>query len=323
VTQLPRSRQLRFDQLIAAWFIAITFLLEGAIIAVPTEAKVLLPTLPIADIPVVSADIAQIATPSGITAPRFIAIDLDSASVLLESRSSELQPPASVLKLLTALTALDFYKPDEVISLTEADVKPAYGANNELKWQAGEVIKISELLASLVIKSDNKTAEILAAHVPGGREAFLNAMQQKATQLSLNPTLKIINPSGLDEPGQLVSAHDLTWLGQVAHHNPTIAELMAQKNHLVTGKLGATTVTHALTNTNQLLWSELPILAGKTGTTGEAGEVLLTLFQVQNHPIMIVVMGSADRYADTRAIFNWIQTHYHWQSWSDSIYNGS
>lgn len=320
MSQLPRSRQLRIDQLLAVWFIAVTLLLEGAIIAVPTEAKALLPSLPIADIPVMTPVAAQAASPSGITAAQFIAIDLQSASVLLQSQTTEPKPPASVLKLLTAITTLGFYQPDDRITLTAEDIVPAFDARNDLELQAGEVLAVRELLASLLIKSDNKTAEILAAHAPGGRAEFVAAMQAKAQSLGLSPYLKISNPSGLDQPEQVATPQDLVWLGEQAYAQPVIASLMAQKTHLMTGQVGATLVTHELTNTNQLLWSELPVLAGKTGTTEAAGEVLLSIVQIQNHPVMIVVMGSVDRYADTRAIFNWIEAHYHWQSWSEFAY---
>jgi D-alanyl-D-alanine carboxypeptidase len=141
------SRQLRFDQIVAAWFIAIALLLEGSVLAVPAESKALLPSLPMADIPVAEAVTPETATPSGITAPRFIAIDVDSASVLVESRSTELQPPASVLKLLTAITALDFYQLDDVIVIDQADVEPRFETFNDLKLQVGETVQVRELLA--------------------------------------------------------------------------------------------------------------------------------------------------------------------------------
>lgn len=319
MSQLPRTRQLRIDQLIAAWCIALTLLMEGSVVRVRTEAMALLPSLPIADLPVLSQPREAIATPSGITAPQYLVVDLNSASILLESPTLEPKPPASVLKLLTAITALDFYQPTDRITLTAADLTPAFDTRNDLELQVGEVVSIQELLASLLIKSDNQTAEIIAAHVPGGRAAFVAAMQAKAQQLGFGQHLKVSNPSGLDSPDQVATAQELVWLGEQAAAHPILAALMAQKNHLMAGQIGTQTVTHELTNTNQLLWSELPVVAGKTGTTEAAGEVLLSIFQIQNRPVMIIVMGSADRYADTRAIYNWIETHYRWHRWSSFV----
>lgn len=321
MSQLPLSRQLRLDQLCASWFIAGALLLEGAVLPIQAERKALLPSLPIAEIPVTGELTPLTASPSAVTATRYIAIDLDSASVLTEHHSTEPQQPASALKLLTALTAVDLYALDQEVVLTETDLQGLPDSPNELHWQPGEVLNIQSLLASLLIKSDNYAAEILANHAPGGREAFLLAMSHKAQQLHLNPTLQLVNPSGLDAVDQKLSAQDLVWLGTEAVSHDMLKALMAKKTQVVTGEMDKLPVSHSLQNTNQLLWSELPILAGKTGTTDQAGEVLLSLFQIQNHRVMIVVMGSVDRYADTRQIFNWIQTHYHWQSWEEFAYN--
>ncbi|HCC84200.1 MAG TPA: hypothetical protein DEP87_00735 [Candidatus Pacebacteria bacterium] len=321
----PVRKKLRPDQLLACWLIAGALLLEGSVLIAPSTIQVLLPQLPMADLPqmetLLTAGVST-ATPSGVTAKSFLVIDLASQSQLMAQQPDRPLYPASTLKILTALIILDQYAPDQELVLTPTDLTASLGIKNELNWQVGEQIKVEALLAGLMINSDNLAASVLANHYPGGKVAFIEAMEVKANLLHLNSQLKITNPVGLDAPDQLLSARDLAWLSQAALEKPLLKSLMQQRQNQVTGNLNSRVIYHNLVNTNQLLWSQLPIFGVKTGTTTLAGEVLITLTEVKAHRILIVVMGSRDRYADTRLLLNWTAQRYHWQSWSEFAYNG-
>ena len=53
-----------------------------------------------------------------------------------------------------------------------------------------------ELLNALLVNSDNAAAETFAADYPGGRSAFLHAMNQRAWNLGMYST-QFQDPSGL------------------------------------------------------------------------------------------------------------------------------
>jgi D-alanyl-D-alanine carboxypeptidase (penicillin-binding protein 5/6) len=71
---------------------------------------------------------------------------------------------------------------------------------------------------------------------------------------------------------------------------------------------------HVVKNTNQLLQSDSTVVGVKTGTTEEAGQVLITQFERNGHQVVLVVLGSTDRYADTTAISDWLWSTYSWLS---------
>ena len=64
--------------------------------------------------------------------------------------------------------------------------------------------------------------------------------------------------------------------------------------------------------TNKLLY-EIPQTIGvKTGRTTEAGEVLIYEYKDDTKDLLIIVMGSEDRFTDVRALLNWLLTSYSW-----------
>jgi D-alanyl-D-alanine carboxypeptidase (penicillin-binding protein 5/6) len=297
--------------------IGLSLLLEGAISQVPQLDLILAYDIPVAQIPVVQSDSGL----SRISAPSYFVMDLASASLLVASQAGELRYPASTLKLLTATTILNQLSAFDVIVLTQADLETNQAIKNDLSWQVGESVSVESLVASLLINSDNLSAQILAAHYPGGAEALYLAMADLAKKLNLAPDIKISNAIGFDAQGQLLSARDLAILAKAALTQPLIRSLVATKRQLITTQTEFGLVNHSLINTNGLLFSDPAVRGVKTGTTELAGEVLITQTTVKNHPILVVVMGSLDRYSDTLAILTWVTEHYRWQSWSDVAYN--
>lgn len=310
---------LRFDQVLACWLVAIALLLQGCISQPPQTNFILAFEAPIAEIPV---EVTSSVLPD-LTAPSFLVVDLDSASTLIASDSDKLRYPASALKLLTAMTILDQMPATDKISLSEIDLTTSPGIKNELSWRVNEIVTVENLIASLLIHSDNLSAQILANHYPGGLSQLKLDMAKLAKNLHLSNQLQIQNPVGLDAPGQLLTTRDLVSLARAALKLPLIKSLVATKQLTLTTQQHEISINHLLTNTNELLFSDQNVYGVKTGTTDLAGEVLVTLVDVQDHPVLIGVMGSSERFRDTQIIINWLKLHYRWQSWSEVAYNKS
>jgi D-alanyl-D-alanine carboxypeptidase (penicillin-binding protein 5/6) len=85
-----------------------------------------------------------------------------------------------------------------------------------------------------------------------------------------------------------------------------------------TDKITATDITgeiaHELTNINQLVVDHVWGVKGiKTGWTEYAGECLVTYVERDGRKIMIALLGSADRFGETRAIIDWVFANHEWQ----------
>lgn len=244
--------------------------------------------------------------PSGeITASGVVVYDAD-ARVFLYKRN-ELVPfaPASTTKILTALVALDQYDLDDVLTVTGV-------ANDGQKMGLipGERMTVENLLYGTLIQSGNDAAYVLAASYPSGVDGFVQAMNAKASQLSLANS-RFTNPIGYDDPGHNMTPVDLTILSATALTNKTIAKMVAIP--AITVSDVTHTYFHELKNVNTLL-GKIPGVGGiKTGWTAQAGENLVTLVERLGHRIILVVLHSRDRFGDTQKLIDWVFGNYKWE----------
>lgn len=140
---------------------------------------------------------------------------------------------------------------------------------------------------------------------------FIGLMNQVAKEADLQNT-KFTNPIGLDDAdGQnLASAEDLAKLGMVAVKNDFIKETVRLKEFELKDLDGK--YDKKLASTNKLL-TEIPESVGiKTGTTTGAGEVLIYEYRKDKIDLIIVVMGSSDRFKDVKDSLSWTLNSYEW-----------
>lgn len=243
--------------------------------------------------------------PPELTAAGVVIVDVDSGVTLYKKNAEEKFQPASTTKIMTALVVLDHYPLDQVIAVTST--KPE-GRNMGLI--RGERLTVESLLSGLLVHSANDAAYVLAENYPGGIDAFVQAMNDKARDLHLTQT-HFTNPTGLEDDNHYMSARDLALLSIVALQNPIFAKIVS---------IRAITVAdvkymyfHDLTNVNQLL-GKIPGVAGlKTGWTENARECLVTLQVKEKGRLLTVLLRSADRFGETEKLLTWVGQNFDWE----------
>ena len=240
-----------------------------------------------------------------ISAQAALAVDLDSGVTLYEKNPDEPLLPASTTKIITALVSLDFYHLDKILRVGDVSV-----AGQKMGLKKGEEISVKDLLSGLLIYSANDAAEVLAQNYSGGREAFITVMNIKARQLGLEGSF-FKNPSGLDGGGHLSTARDLVRLSSVAIKNETFAQIVATKEEVVKSQDGK--ISHKLVNLNKLVGEVEGVLGVKTGWTENARENLVTYVDRGGHKIMFALLGSQDRFGETKELIEWVFKSYEWK----------
>jgi D-alanyl-D-alanine carboxypeptidase len=240
-----------------------------------------------------------------ISAQSVLAIDLDSGISLYEKDPDKPFLPASTTKIVTALVAMEYYSLDSVLKVGKVKVD-----GQKMGLVKGEEISFLDLLHGLLIYSANDAAEVLAQNFPGGRDAFIAAMNAKVKNLGLINT-HFTNPSGLEEKGHVSTAKDLVKVAAYAMKNPTFAKVVATKQRLVKSKDGK--IKHKLVNINELLGKVDGVLGVKTGWTENARENLVTYVERNGHRLMIALLGSQDRFGETEELINWMFENYEWK----------
>jgi serine-type D-Ala-D-Ala carboxypeptidase (penicillin-binding protein 5/6) len=235
-----------------------------------------------------------------------IAVDLNSGITLYEKNADMELLPASTTKIVTALVSLEAYQLDQVLTVGRG----ASVDGQKMGLYTGEQMKFRDLLYGLLVYSANDAAMTLAQNYPGGYEGFITAMNQKAKDLFMKNS-HFDNPVGFDTNGQRSTAKDLIRASEVAMRIPEFAKVVGTKDVTVSDETGK--ISYKLQNVNELLEKVPGVMGVKTGWTENARENLVTYIERDNHKIMIAILGSQDRFGETKELIDWIFKNYNWQ----------
>ena len=231
--------------------------------------------------------------------------DQTTGAILLEKNPNAVLPIASITKLMTAMVALDA-KPDlnEMLAIGDDDVDILKGTRSRLK--VGTHLSREEMLRLALMSSENRAASALSRHYPGGREAFVAAMNQKANSLGLADT-RFADPTGLTA-ANVSSPRDLAKMVDAAHRYPLIREFSTTSE----GEFSIAGRAQQFRNTNTLVKSPTwEIGLSKTGYISEAGKCLVMQVWLNNKPTIIVLLdswGKMTRIGDANRIKRWVES---------------
>ena len=230
---------------------------------------------------------------------------LSQNNKVFELNADNRWPLASITKLMTAIVSLENMDSEKSVALTDQMISVEEGVGG---FKAGEIFKAKDLLKALLLISSNGAAEALAQDF--GKEKFIDLMNQKAKELHLNETA-FFDPSGLSARNQSTPNDILKLMDYLRDNHKEILKITIQKSGSIF-ELNSNT-RRMLSNINEFA-GEPNFLGGKTGFTDEAQGNLVSLFTVQqglspafkNEPVVIVVLGSHDRFGDTKKLLNCI-----------------
>ncbi|HET7559882.1 MAG TPA: D-alanyl-D-alanine carboxypeptidase family protein [Limnochordia bacterium] len=235
-----------------------------------------------------------------ISAQAAIVFDNTTGTVLYAKNAQTARPMASTTKIMTALLAMERGKLDDVVRVSPY---AASTRGSSAHLYAGQEIKLIDLLHGLLLRSGNDAAVAIGEHLAGTEDNFVKLMNQRAAELGIVHT-RFQNPHGLDKGGHFSTAYDLALMARVALLYPTFAQIVGTKSYAAPSG----TVWH---NTNRLLWSFDGAEGVKTGTTSLAGNCLVAAASRDGMQLITVVLGSANRWADSRALLEYGFGQYH------------
>ncbi len=232
--------------------------------------------------------------------------DIDSARVLYKKNAAERLPIASITKVMTALVIMQNHKLDEIVTIPA--IKPQLSGSQSMGIQPGEQFKLNEALTAMLTYSANDMAEALAIWDSGSEQAFVRKMNAQAAFWGLANT-RYVDATGLGQSGSYSTAEDLTTLATISLQSGFFRQATSQPRYRVSNLAGK---AYTVTNTNQLLGSN-GVIGTKTGYTLEAGQCLLSLTRRDGHEIIGVILGSNDRFGQTKALLNTAYATYRWE----------
>ncbi|OBI42275.1 D-alanyl-D-alanine carboxypeptidase [Mycobacterium kyorinense] len=227
--------------------------------------------------------VGSVPVPDG-PAQTWIVADLDSGRVLAARDENVGHPPASTIKVLLALVALDELSLDSTAVADEADT---HVECNCVGVKPGRTYTARQLLDGLLLVSGNDAANTLARML-GGQQAAVAKMNAKAGALGATST-HAATPSGLDGPGGsgASTAHDLAVIFRAALANPVFAQITAQPSAMFpTDNDGE----HQIVNQDELLYRYPGAIGGKTGFTNAARKTFVGAAARDGRRLVIAMM---------------------------------
>lgn len=235
-----------------------------------------------------------------------LVVDQTTDEVLFSKNPQAVLPIASLTKLMTALVVTEARQPlDEPIAITDADIDTEKGSRSRLA--VGTVLTREQLLHLALMSSENRAANALGRHYPGGLDRFVQAMNGRASVLGMRDS-QFAEPTGLSSRNQS-SARDLATLVKAAYAHEIIRELSTSPEYEV--EVGSRPVHFRTTNAlvKSPIWE---IGLQKTGYISEAGRCLVMQATLAGRKLIMVFLDSAGKYSrlgDAERVRKWLVEH--------------
>ncbi|WP_241156870.1 D-alanyl-D-alanine carboxypeptidase family protein [Bacillus sp. FJAT-42376] len=249
---------------------------------------------------------AEVSKEAMVSAKSAILIEQGTGRVLLSKNENEKLRIASITKIMTAILAIESGKLDENVTVSSRAV---YTEGSSIYLQAGEKIKLRELVYGLMLRSGNDAAVAIAEHVGGSLEGFVYKMNEKAEEIGMSNTL-FANPHGLDDHEKMYStAYDMALLMRYAMNNPIFKEVSGTEIHRSPNPNEKW--DRVWKNKNKLLTTLYEYCTGgKTGFTKKAKRTLVTSASKNGLNLIAVTINDGDDWNDHIGMYEYGFDHY-------------
>ena len=210
-------------------------------------------------------------------------------------------PTASLTKLMTATVIMDNIATSTLITITPE----MFAADpDEETLVVGDTYSVEDLLHLMLMPSSNVAAEAEADYF--GRAKFMQEMNTRAREWGMQNTY-FDDPSGISAANES-SANDLLILAQHVYNNyPRILAITDTHTTMITEINSGKSIT--VTSINDFA-AEPQFIGGKTGHTIQAGGNLLSIFNYEGHPVIIIILDTVDRFGNTSKLLSWFESNF-------------
>lgn len=248
-------------------------------------------------------------------------INLDTDTVIYEKNSDKVMYPASLTKIMTAIIAIE-----NIEDLENTQIEAPSYIFDEL-YQSGastadfrprEVATAKDLLYGLMLQSACEAGSILADHVGGSVEGFVEMMNNKAVEIGCENT-HFVNAHGLHHPDQYTTAKDMAKIMEYAVSLPEFKEIASTYSYEIPAN-NKHTEPRNIYHTNKMIlrtsdYYYEPIGPSKTGTTDEAGRCLASTASFGGYNYLLVTLGGPMKdeegnnfqsaFLDAKSLYEW------------------
>ena len=246
---------------------------------------------------------------SDISSAAAIVMETSTNTVLYSKNADQPLYPASAVKIMTCLIALENSSLDEQVTMTATGVSGVTDGGANISSQLDEVFTMEQCLYAIMVASANDIALQIAEHVGGSVDGFVQQMNTRAQELGCTNTV-FTNPTGLPDDNQHTTAHDMALIMQAAIQNESFRTIAAATSYTIpaTNKAAARNLTSkfTMTDTGSTGFYE-GCIGGKEGYTEASGSTLVCAAQRNGMTLISVVLkgASGQTAPDAASILNY------------------
>ena len=257
-----------------------------------------------------------------ITAKAAVLANAETGEIYFSKNAENIVHPASTTKIMTALLVVEAVERGEIglsDKVTAGDDcqynMDESGSHANPAIEPGETMTVEDLLYCAMLVSANEACNILAKHVSGSVDAFVDDMNIRAQELGCVDT-NFVNCNGLEDPNHYSTAQDFALIAREAVSHSKFVEICSTLDYTVSETNVAE--ERELRNTNNLLNPNSKYYYEyaygiKTGFFKNAGYCLVSAAAYNDMDVVCVILGSeesGDQFGDTLEVYDWFYETY-------------
>lgn len=229
------------------------------------------------------------------TAKSVILYELNSDTMLYTWNPDEKIYPTSMVKMMTALVAIENGNLDDVVTITRKMLNEVPIGILGMDLKSGEEITLRDLLYANMVESATDASVVIAHHVAGSTAEFLELMNAKAYEMGCKNT-HYSNVHGLHDEETYTTARDICRITEIALENEIFRDMFQASNYTIPAtnkqpERDLITTNHMMNERNKKYYYEL-VTGGKTGATDQGGRCLTITSEKDGMNILCIVMGA-------------------------------
>lgn len=239
------------------------------------------------------------------TAKAVVVYERKSGTMIYNWNADSRVYPASMVKLMTALVALDSADISQTVTITQGALNQVPVGAMRLGLKAGEELTLEQLLYCMMVASSNDAAVVIAQYVGGSQERFITKMNEKARELGCMDT-NFSNVHGLHSEQTYTTARDVCRILLAGLEDPRFRDMFTAATYTVPAtrlseeRLIKSTNNMMLTSSRD--YYDKRVTGGRTGATDAAGRCIAITAEAKGMELVCVLMGAEPTYTEDKQV---------------------
>lgn len=231
-----------------------------------------------------------------------ILYEVNSDTIMYAYNADEKLPPSSLLKILTALIAIEKGNLSDVVTVQDSVLATLDPDAAKVKLAVDEVLTVEDLIYCMMVASGNDAAVVLADHVLGSQDAFVAEMNRYASELGCVNT-NFTNVHGLHDENQYTTARDIARILEKALENKVFCEVFGARYYTVpeTNKnpeRKLSSQNYLLNNDDDINYYDERVKGSRTAVANDRSRSIASVAELNDMKLLCIVMGAGSKYED-------------------------